>query len=89
MLKQLRVGAQVFQKYIGWNRVGMLLSLAIIVVAAVVLVHMLRDIKLDELARAVEATQLRHIAAAAAFFASPAARYVTGQVLAVDGGMAM
>jgi len=69
MLKQLRVGAQVFQKYIGWNRVGMLLSLAIIVVAVVVLVHMLRDIKLDELARAVEATQLRHIAAAAAFVA--------------------
>src|SRR3974390_3753646 len=69
MLKQPRVGAQDFQKYIGWNRVGMLLSLAIIVVAVVVLVHMLRDIKLDELARAVEATQLRHIAAAAAFVA--------------------
>jgi uncharacterized membrane protein YbhN (UPF0104 family) len=69
MLKQLRVGAQLFQKYMGWNRVGMLLSLAIIVVAVVVLVHMLRDIKFDELARAVEATQLRHIAAAAAFVA--------------------
>jgi len=69
MFKQLRVGAQVFQKYIGWNRVGMLLSLAIIVVAVVVLVHMLRDIKLDEVARAVEATQLRHIAAAAVFVA--------------------
>src|SRR3974390_1166460 len=69
MLKQLRVGAQLFQKYIGWNRVGMLLSLAIIVVAVVVLVHMRGDIKLDELARAVEATQLPHIAAAAAFVA--------------------
>src|SRR5258708_746606 len=33
--------------------------------------------------------QVEDIAAAALFFASPTARYVTGQVLAVDGGMAM
>jgi 3-oxoacyl-[acyl-carrier protein] reductase len=29
------------------------------------------------------------IAAAVAFIASPEARYITGQVLTVDGGMAM
>lgn len=33
--------------------------------------------------------QPEDVAAAAVFFASPAARYITGQVLAVDGGMAM
>jgi 3-oxoacyl-[acyl-carrier protein] reductase len=33
--------------------------------------------------------EVEDVAVAAAFLASPAARYITGQVLAVDGGMAM
>ena len=33
--------------------------------------------------------QVRHVAAAAAFLASEDAEYITGQVLCVDGGMAM
>jgi len=33
--------------------------------------------------------QPEDVANAVLFFASPAARYITGQVLAVDGGMAM
>jgi 3-oxoacyl-[acyl-carrier protein] reductase len=33
--------------------------------------------------------QAEDVAAAVLFFASPGARYITGQVLAVDGGMAM
>jgi uncharacterized membrane protein YbhN (UPF0104 family) len=70
MLKSLRAGAQFFQKYIGWNRMGVLLSLAIIAVAMVVLLHMLRDTDVDDVIAAVKATQLRHIAAAAAFVAA-------------------
>jgi glycosyltransferase 2 family protein len=67
MLKSLRAGARFFQDCLGWNRIGMLLSLAIIAVAVVVLVHMLRGIDVDEVIGAIRATKLRHIAAAAAF----------------------
>jgi uncharacterized membrane protein YbhN (UPF0104 family) len=70
MLNYLRAGARFFQNYIGWNRIGVLLSLAIITVAVVVLVHMLRDINVDEVIAALKATQPRHIAAGAAFVAA-------------------
>ena len=69
MLNFLRAGARFFQDYIGWNRIGVFLSLTIITVAVVVLFHMLRDINVDEVIAAVKATQWRHIAAAAAFVA--------------------
>ena len=69
MLNSLRAGARFFQNKIGWNKIGVLLSLAIITVAVVVLVHMLRDIKVDEVIAALKATKRRHILAAAAFVA--------------------
>ena len=69
MLNSLRAGARFFQNYIGWNRIGVFLSLAIITVAVVVLVHMLRNINVDEVIGALKATEPRHIAAAAAFVA--------------------
>jgi uncharacterized membrane protein YbhN (UPF0104 family) len=67
MFNLLRAGARFFQSYIGWNRIGVLLSLAIIAVAVAVLVHMLRDIDVDEVLAAVKATEIRHIVAAAGF----------------------
>ncbi len=45
--------------------------------------HVLKQIPMNMLGQAED------IANAAAFLASPAARYITGQVLAVDGGMVM
>jgi len=69
MLDLLRAGARFFQKYIGWNRIGVLLSLAIIAAAVVVLVHMLRDIKVNEVVAALKAIERSHIAAAAVFVA--------------------
>ena len=57
MLKSLRAVARFFQNTIGWNRIGVLLSIAIISVAAVVLFHMLRDIDTNEVISALKATQ--------------------------------
>ena len=45
MLNWLRSVAHFFQKTIGWNRIGVLLSVAIISVAAVVLYNMRHDIE--------------------------------------------
>ena len=69
MLNLLRAAARFFQNNIGWNRIGVFLSLAIITVAVVVLVHMLRDINIDEVIAALKATKRPHIVAAAAFVA--------------------
>ena len=69
MLNSLRALARLFQTYIGWNRLGVLISLAIIGVAVTVLIHMLQGIKTDEVLIAIKATKLHHIAAAALFVA--------------------
>ena len=69
MLKSLRAVARFFQSHIGWNRIGVLLSLAIIAVAAIVLFHNLRDLDVDGVIVAVRATEYRDFAAAAAFVA--------------------
>ncbi len=69
MLKSLRAVARFFQSNIGWQRIGVLLSLTVIAVAAVVLFHMLRDLNVDEVVAALKATEWRHIAAAALFVA--------------------
>ena len=74
MLHWLRVGTRFFQEKIGWNRVGVLLSLTIIAVAVVVLVHMLRDINVDDVLKAIRATKERDVIAAGLFVA---AGYVT------------
>ncbi len=59
MLKWLRAITRFFQKTVGWNRVGVVLSLTIITIAVVVLVHMLRDIDGDEVITALKATETR------------------------------
>ena len=69
MLNSLRAVARFFQNTIGWNRIGVLLSLTIIAIAMVVLVRMLRGIDVNDVFAAVRAVEWRHIAAAALFVA--------------------
>lgn len=69
MLDWLRALARFFGKNVGWNRVGIVLSLAIIGTAAVVLYNMLREISYDEVVHALRATEPKNIAIAAAFVA--------------------
>jgi uncharacterized membrane protein YbhN (UPF0104 family) len=69
MYKYLRAAVQYFDRKIGWSRVGVLLSLAIIAAAAAVLYRMLRDIDLRELVAALHSISTRHIVIAVAFVA--------------------
>ena len=69
MLTWLRAVARFFQDKVGWNKVGVLLSLTIIAIAAVVLLHMLRDIDVPDVIAAMKATGRHQIAAAALFVA--------------------
>jgi uncharacterized membrane protein YbhN (UPF0104 family) len=69
MLTTLRAAARFCQHRIGWNRLGMALSLAIIVTAAMVLYRMLAGIDIDDVIDAVKATHAGTVMLAAAFVA--------------------
>jgi hypothetical protein len=69
MLKSLRAAARFFQEKIGWNRIGVALSLGIIGFAAVVLLHMLRHTDVEQVYAAVRATTPTQVAAGALFVA--------------------
>jgi glycosyltransferase 2 family protein len=67
MLERLRCSARFFDRKIGLSRIGFALSLAIIIVAVVVLYHILRDIDPDELIDAIEATDWKTLIIAGFF----------------------
>jgi hypothetical protein len=70
MLNKLRDSAHFFDRKIGLSRIGLALSLTIIVVAAIVLYHILRDLDTDELLRALEATDRQTLIVAGLFVAA-------------------
>jgi uncharacterized membrane protein YbhN (UPF0104 family) len=70
MLRRLRGTARYFDNRVGLSRVGLLLSLTIIVVATVVLYRILREIDFEELIDAIEATDWRALLFAGLFVAA-------------------
>ncbi len=70
MLQQWYAVRRFFRRAVGWNRLGVLLSITIIAVAGVVLFHMLRDIDVAEVVAALRATSRRQIIAATLFVAA-------------------
>jgi glycosyltransferase 2 family protein len=70
MLQRLRAAALSVDETIGWNRIGLVISLAIIATACYVLYRTLRDIDVHEVFTAIETTQPRNIFLAAVFVAA-------------------
>jgi uncharacterized membrane protein YbhN (UPF0104 family) len=70
MLHPLRATARFIDQKIGWNWIGLALSLAIIVFAGVVLYRMLRGIEFSDVVVALKATDPADVALAALFVAA-------------------
>ena len=70
MLHPLRAAARLIDQKIGWNRIGLALSLVIIVSAGVVLFRILRGIDSAELLDALKATEARDVLLAGLFVAA-------------------
>jgi uncharacterized membrane protein YbhN (UPF0104 family) len=69
MLHPLRAAARFLDQKIGWNRIGLLLSLIIIAAAVTVLYRVLRGMDVDELVVALKATEAHDVLLAALFVA--------------------
>src|SRR5579871_1153111 len=67
MMKGLRASAHFFNRKVGFSRLGLVLSLVIVVGAAVVLYRTLRDINPGELLNVLEATDWRTLGVAGLF----------------------
>ena len=70
MLKAVLAAARFCQQKIGWNRIGVVLSLAIIAVAIAVLYRMLNGIDFDDVVEAIKATRAESVLLAAVFVAA-------------------
>lgn len=70
MLEFLRAVARFLDEKIGWNRIGVAISIAIIAIALHVLYGMVHDLDFDDVTKALKATSAAHIALAALFVAA-------------------
>ena len=69
MASALHAVARFFDQRIGWNRIGIAISVTVIAVAALVLYHSLRDISIKEVMLAIKARSMRDVILAALFVA--------------------
>jgi hypothetical protein len=69
MQKATSVIARFIPRRLGWNRIGLAISLLILLVAAVILYRLVRDVDLDKIVVALKATSLRHVWIAGGFIA--------------------
>jgi uncharacterized membrane protein YbhN (UPF0104 family) len=69
VLDALRKAARFCDEKLGWNRIGFLLSITIIAIAAMALVHILRHIKVAEVVAAMRAAHTSDIVWASVFVA--------------------
>jgi glycosyltransferase 2 family protein len=70
MLNALRAVARFFDQRVGWNRLGIGISITVIAIAAFVLYRTLNDIDLRDVVKALTATPTRDAVLAAAFVAA-------------------
>jgi uncharacterized membrane protein YbhN (UPF0104 family) len=70
MLNKLRDAARLFDRWIGLSRLGVALSVTVIIIAIVVLYHTLHDLDVDEVVDAIEATDWRTLGIAGFFVAA-------------------
>jgi uncharacterized membrane protein YbhN (UPF0104 family) len=70
MLHPIRAAARLINQKIGWNRIGLALSLVIIVSAAVVLYRILRGIDVADVVEALKATEWLDVLLASLFVAA-------------------
>jgi uncharacterized membrane protein YbhN (UPF0104 family) len=70
LLERLNAAARFCDQKIGWNRIGLLLSVTIIAIAAVVLYRILRHIDVQEVIDTLKASDPHNIALAALFVAA-------------------
>jgi glycosyltransferase 2 family protein len=70
MLKLVQALRRFLDEFVGWNRLGFLLSVTIIAVALVVLYRMLQDLDVEEVVDALRSTPPAHMVLAALFVAA-------------------
>jgi glycosyltransferase 2 family protein len=70
MLNALRAVQRIARETVGWNRVGFMLSITVIVIAGVVLYRMLQGIEIEDILDALRATSWHQIVFAGLFVAA-------------------